>query len=191
MGDDLFRDTGHRLNLRVCVCSCYFSRMRNIIMAGPSTRSLTVCTSKIKTTFLYTHRVITPAQYGFVRQRSTADQLVVLTSTIAASLDKGDHYESLFLDFAKAFDSVPHQVLLSILSTLCRPSSLAWFSNYLSNRQLTVRVGSSLSTPPPIPSNQVCPKDYIWARFYSFCILTLCPMPSSCHILRYCLPMTL
>ena len=63
------------------------------------------------TTFLYTHRVITPAQYGFVRQRPTADQLVVLTSTIAASLDKGDHYESLFLDFAKAFDRVPHQVL--------------------------------------------------------------------------------
>ena len=104
------------------------------------------------TTFLYTHRVITPAQYGFVRQRSTADQLVVLTSTIAASLDKGDHYESLFLDFAKAFDRVPHQVLLSILCTLCRPSSLAWFSNYLSNRQLTVRVGSSLSTPHPIQS---------------------------------------
>ena len=37
MGDDLFHDTGHRLNLRVCVCSIYFSRMRNIIMAGPST----------------------------------------------------------------------------------------------------------------------------------------------------------
>ena len=31
------RLTGHRLNLRVCVCSFYFSRMRNIIMAGPST----------------------------------------------------------------------------------------------------------------------------------------------------------
>ena len=29
---------GHRLNLRVCVCSFYFSRMRNIIMAGPSTQ---------------------------------------------------------------------------------------------------------------------------------------------------------
>ena len=32
------RLAGHRLNLRVCVCSCYFSRMRNIIMAGPSTQ---------------------------------------------------------------------------------------------------------------------------------------------------------
>ena len=31
------RLAGHRLNLRVCVCSFYFSRMRNIIMAGPST----------------------------------------------------------------------------------------------------------------------------------------------------------
>ena len=37
------RLAGHRLNLRVCVCSFCFSRMRNIIMAGPS---ITVCTSK-------------------------------------------------------------------------------------------------------------------------------------------------
>ena len=44
-GDDLFRDTGHRLNLRVCVWSFYFGRMRNIIMAGPSTH-LQFCTSK-------------------------------------------------------------------------------------------------------------------------------------------------
>ena len=90
--------------------------------------------------FLYKYKLITPAPYGFVRERSTLDQLVVLTNNIATALDNGQHFESLFLDFSKAFDKVPHPELLATLALFCSTSSLKWFSSYLSNRKLQVRV---------------------------------------------------
>ena len=65
--------------------------------------------------FLYKYKIITPAQYEFVREISTLDQLVVLKNNIAKALENGQHCESLFLDFSKAFDKVPHPVLLATL----------------------------------------------------------------------------
>ena len=123
------------------------------------------------TTFLHKHNVITPVQYGFVRNRSTLDQLITLTATAQSALDRNHVYESMFLDFAKAFGRVPHPIILSILKNICTPdahqetprvprkkalpvgispskiritttttTTHQWFSSYLYQRRMRVRV---------------------------------------------------
>ena len=74
----------------------------------------------------------------------------MLTSRIAKAMDKWSTYHTLFLDFAKAFDKVPHPVLLYHLGKFANQNALSWFSSCLGDRQFTVKVTSSVSTTRPI-----------------------------------------
>ena len=56
-----------------------------------------------------------------------------------------------FLDFLKAFDRVWHKGLLrKLLSCGVSLDSTAWIADYLCNRSLRVRVGSSISSSQPM-----------------------------------------
>ena len=52
------------------------------------------------------------AQHGFLQGRSTVTQLLAFYHEIRQSLDKGLQLDIVYLDLAKAFDSVSHQRLL-------------------------------------------------------------------------------
>ena len=58
--------------------------------------------------------MITPVQHGFRPNHSCLTQLLQTIHYLAESLDKGLSSHVTFLDFSKAFDSVPHQRLLLI-----------------------------------------------------------------------------
>jgi hypothetical protein len=52
----------------------------------------------------------------------------------------------IFLDLKKAFDVVPHSILLKKLEKLgITGTALAWFKGYLSNRTQKVDINSNLS----------------------------------------------
>ena len=55
---------------------------------------------------------INEAQHGFLHGRSCATQLLSTLHRIGQLLDKNTQTDILFLDFAKAFDSVDHAILL-------------------------------------------------------------------------------
>ena len=77
--------------------------------------------------------VLTPLQHGFIPGRSCVTQLLSVLHDLGSSLDTGDEVDVIFLDFSKAFDSVPHGRLLHKLSLLGIQGSLhAWFTDYLS-----------------------------------------------------------
>ena len=90
------------------------------------------------------------AQFGFVSGRSCATQLLFILNTIGKNLDKGLQTDVVFMDIAKAFDTVDHSNLLRKLREFGFSGSvLLWFQNYLSGRfqWVTVHVATSQSLP--------------------------------------------
>ena len=62
------------------------------------------------------------------------------------ALDKGDYACSVFLDFAKAFDMVNHDILLKKLQNYgIRGIANKWFASYLTNCHQVVKIGNTLS----------------------------------------------
>ena len=51
-------------------------------------------------------------QHGFVCGRSCTTQILTVVNKLTEILDRGDTIDMIYLDFAKAFDTVPHQRLL-------------------------------------------------------------------------------
>ena len=55
------------------------------------------------------------SQHRFIKKRSCATQLLEVLDYWTSILDDGYNLDIIYLDFAKAFDSVPHERLLSKL----------------------------------------------------------------------------
>ena len=51
-------------------------------------------------------------QHGFVPGRSCSTQLLTVLDDWTSALEDGDNLDALYMDFAKAFDTVPYQRLL-------------------------------------------------------------------------------
>ena len=87
---------------------------------------------------------ITPLQYGFQRGSSTLQQLLVYFHQLITSKEEID---AIYIDFHKAFDSVPHNELLIKLWNMGITGTLwRWFASYLSNRSQCVSVNNCLSS---------------------------------------------
>jgi hypothetical protein len=85
--------------------------------------------------------MISNAQHGFLHGRSCVTQLLITLHRIGQLLDKNIQTDVIFLDFAKAFDSVDHEILLAKLKTYGISGNLySWFSNYLLGRTQRVVV---------------------------------------------------
>ena len=103
------------------------------------------------TYFLEQQDTFSPVQAGFRPYRSTVDQVLLLSQSIADSFHQskpGARTVLATVDFAKAFDSVWHSVLLSKLLSLDLPLCFVkWIRSYLSDRRSKVRICNSYSRP--------------------------------------------
>ena len=65
---------------------------------------------------------------------------------ITQALDKGEDVDVIYLDFAKAFDKVPHQRLLQKLSAYgIKGKVYNWIKRFLSNRKQRVVINGIYS----------------------------------------------
>ena len=89
------------------------------------------------------------AQHGFVRRRSTISCLVSMHSRICGLLAerKSSKVASVFFDLKKAFDSVPHNLLLYKLDSKFHVNShlLCMVRSFIVGRSQQVRVGKCIS----------------------------------------------
>ena len=92
------------------------------------------------------------SQSGFRRKHSTETAVTYFADEILVNMDKGEVTGSVFIDLAKAFDTVDH-ILISKLKYygVCN-ESLPWFENYFSGRKQLVCIDSQFSEELEITS---------------------------------------
>ena len=97
--------------------------------------------------------MITKFQHGFLHGKSTETQMLSVFDNISEVLDKGGQTDIIYLDFSKAFDSVPHHLLLHKLKSFgFNGTLLSWFSSYISDRRQRVVIEDENSNWLPVLS---------------------------------------
>lgn len=87
-------------------------------------------------TYLESIKFFFDHQHGFRKQLSCETQLAEFTHDILHFMDENLQTDAIFLDFSKAFDRVPHNLLLSKLCNLgIPPNIIFWIENFLKNRK--------------------------------------------------------
>ena len=103
--------------------------------------------------YLLSNNLISDSQHGFLKKRSTLSNLIYSIRHWLSSLNSGKSTDVIYVDFAKAFDSVSHSKLLHKLISYGFSWKLhAWISTWLSGRTQTVKLGSSFSSPKSVLS---------------------------------------
>ena len=86
-------------------------------------------------------------QHGFRCKRSCVTQLLSVLHDLGRTLDSGKETDLIYLDFAKAFDSVSHSKLLFKLKSFGISGPLLnWFADYLRDRKQCVVVEGASSS---------------------------------------------
>ena len=102
---------------------------------------------------LMEQNAISEHQFGFRPGGSTQEALVSLTQAWHRDMEAGHSSVSVFLDLAKAFDTVSHRGVLQALSSArVADTILGWFGNYLTNRSQSVVLQGYLSPPSSVTS---------------------------------------
>ena len=109
--------------------------------------SLLSCISKVLEKLVYDRvydfiiQSISISQFGFVRNRSSLQQLLLYSEYLHAAHDRHVQVDALYLDIRKAFDIVPHDRLLQKLRSIGIAGPLwDFFEAYLSSRRHCVVV---------------------------------------------------
>ena len=88
-----------------------------------------------------------PNQYGFLKTKSTDTALFKHITDITTNIENNRPTIGVYLDFAKAFDTIDHVRLCGKLQkTGIRGPLLNWFLTYLTNRKHRTRINDTLST---------------------------------------------
>ena len=90
--------------------------------------------------------LITQFQHGFLSGRSTETQLMQVYNYINSTLDSSGQTDVIYLDFSKAFYSVPHHPLLHKLRSFGFNGTLYhWLCSYVNNRKQRVIINGEHS----------------------------------------------
>ena len=92
------------------------------------------------------NELLSDRQHGFRKGYSTTTQLLHVVHHATEALDKKDDYQIISFDFAKAFDRVPHNLLLLKLRGYKFNSLICdWIENWLKNRVSVVAANGQRS----------------------------------------------
>ena len=127
----------------VCCISNY--RPISVLTTFSKISEKLVCTRLNK--YISDNAILHSSQFGFRKKLSTSMALLKLTDDISRAIDDDNLTVGVFIDLAKAFDTVDHRILLNKLNHYgIRGVVNNWFSSYLSNREQYVKIGESNSS---------------------------------------------
>ena len=97
--------------------------------------------------------LLSDSQYGFTSGRSCVTQLLTTINDWMTDIDEDKPVDAIYLDLAKAFDTVPHQRLVSKLRGYgIRGSLLQWVGDFLKDRSQFVKINDATSSSIPVTS---------------------------------------
>ena len=111
--------------------------------------SLTSVPSKVLESIIRDHLLdhlmssgqLTSAQHGFLTQKVLRNAVDFHSRRLTEMLERGEPVDIAYLDFKKAFDSVPHKRLISNMHSMgIRGKLLHWIEAFLLNRRRVVAV---------------------------------------------------
>ena len=86
--------------------------------------------------FLVRHKLLYPSQHGFLKARSCLTNMLCFLEEVTKWIDEGSPVDIIYLDFQKAFDKVPHQILLLKLKAHgIRDGIIDWIEQWLTDRR--------------------------------------------------------
>ena len=104
-------------------------------------------------THLMTNKLLSTKQYGFISGRSTTTQLLYYLDECIKNIVDGGVIDVIYLDFSKAFDTVPHRRLLGKLESYgIGGNILNWIQGFLHERTQEVIVNGVKSAPATVIS---------------------------------------
>ena len=92
------------------------------------------------------HNLLSDSQFGFRKNRSTILQLLTVMEDWTEALDNNLQVDTVYMDFRKAFDSVPHKRLIKKLAGYGIDGTLlTWLKNFLNERKQRVVINGKAS----------------------------------------------
>jgi hypothetical protein len=102
---------------------------------------------------LLENKLINDSQHGFLPGRSCATNVVQFMDVVTKIIDKGNPADIFYLDFAKAFDKVPHErLLLKLAAKGVAGRILKWIRNWLTGRTQWVVLNGAKSESSNVDS---------------------------------------
>ena len=102
---------------------------------------------------LHDNNLLPINQHGFLQGKSTLSQLISQVETITRVLESGCAVDTIYLDFAKAFDKVDHAILCRKLKAARIGGNVGiWLHTFLTNRTQQVSANGAISSPSPVLS---------------------------------------
>jgi hypothetical protein len=104
-------------------------------------------------THLREYQLLNKSQHGFLPGRSCLTNLLTFLEDITRVIDESISVDAIYLDFAKAFNKVPHQRLAAKFRAHgIEGDVLQWITEWLRGRRQVVSVNGSASEEVPVLS---------------------------------------
>ena len=96
---------------------------------------------------LETKNLLSPFQFGFRKNRSTLDPLLLLTNKIQQGFARQLQTIGVFFDLEKAYDTTwRHGIIKQLHKLGIKGNMIRFISDFLCDRYIKVRVGNKISS---------------------------------------------
>ncbi|MEL7308748.1 MAG: reverse transcriptase family protein, partial [Pseudomonadota bacterium] len=155
--------------------------------------SVTSCCSRVLerivrfklASYLQEHHILLDTQHGFQAGKSTDSALVHFYDYVTRERDLNKVVEAVFFDFSKAFDRIPHHLLIQRLKAVgISGVLLKWFTNFLKDRLQKVRIGGSSSQLLRVTSG-VIQGSVLGPTLFNIYINGIDYSVKYCHLIKY------
>ena len=127
-------------------CKKTISNYRPVSLTSICCKTMERIVKKELMSYLENNQLISMHQHGFRPGRSCCTQLLEVINIWTKILDKGIPIDCVYLDYAKAFDKVPHKRLINKIRAYgINGNLLNWLENFLENRRQKVIVNNNMS----------------------------------------------